>query len=701
MNALLPSVKALVVDDDPTMRFMVATALQQAGWQVCEAVDGAGALTAYADHCPDIVLLDVVMPGLDGFATCARLREMPDARHLPILMMTGLDDEGSIERAYESGATDFITKPLNLSLLTHRVRYMLRAGDTTRQLAASRRRLDASHRLARLGYWVWHVNSGRLQLSSQARDITGLSDMQTQDPLTPLLQYVPAEERAALESWLQSALAGRQPGAISHRMVRATGDTLHLNQQIEAVRDSTGRLLELSGTLQDITPLRRAEEEVERLAFYDQLTALPNRNFFLRSLEAAVNAAERFTRTGALLLVDLDDFKRINDSLGHRIGDALLCAVAQRITHCLRASDLLAVNTDDFSAPTIAHLGGDEFTVLLPEIRSPEGASVVARRIIDSVSDMLHLEAHEVVTTTSIGITVFPQDARSGDELLRNADIALHHAKHNGKNRFTFFDTAMNAAALRRMALEMALRTALERNELQLHYQPQMDLRSNRIVAAEALLRWHTPELGPISPAEFIPVAEDTGLIVPIGAWVLRTACRQARDWIAAGRRLRRIAVNVSVRQFSQPDFVASVVATLRETGLDPAALELEITESVLMIQADSAISTLSALKRIGVQLAIDDFGTGYSSLAYLKQFPIDRLKIDRTFVQGLEKNDQDAAIIKSVIAMARSLNMEVTAEGVELPDQLEFLRGRACDDAQGFLLGRPVPPEQMAALLA
>ncbi|MCB1679695.1 MAG: EAL domain-containing protein [Halioglobus sp.] len=325
----------------------------------------------------------------------------------------------------------------------------------------------------------------------------------------------------------------------------------------------------------------------------------------------------------------------------------------------------------------------------------------MARRIIGAVAESLQLEAHEVVTTSSIGITVFPQDARSADELLRNSDIALQHAKQNGKNGFTFFDAAMNAAALRRMALEMALRAALEKNELQLHYQPQIDLHSNRIIAAEALLRWQTPELGAVSPAEFIPVAEDTGLIVPIGAWVLRTACRQAVDWLADGRPLQRIAVNVSVRQFSQPDFVASVVATLRETGLDPAALELEITESVLMAQADAAVKTLAALKRIGVQLAIDDFGTGYSSLAYLKQFPIDRLKIDRTFVQGLENNVQDAAIVNSVIAMARSLGLEVTAEGVELPDQLAFLRDSACHDAQGFLLGKPVPPEQLSALLA
>ncbi|MCB1679696.1 MAG: response regulator [Halioglobus sp.] len=358
MSTLPADVKALVVDDDPTMRFMVSTALQGAGWTVCEAADGSAGLQAYVDECPDIVLLDVVMPGLDGFATCARLREMPDARHLPVLMMTGLDDEESIERAYQSGATDFITKPLNLSLLTHRARYMLRAGDTTRQLAASQRRLDASQRLARLGYWVWHVESGRMQLSSQARDITGLAGHKSHDPIALLLHYVPQEERSALAAWWEDAMAGHEPDAITHRLVRDSGDILHLNQQVEAVRDRGGKLLELCGTLQDITPLRRAQEEIERLAFYDQLTALPNRNFFLRSLAAAVAATERFERTGALLLVDLDDFKRINDTLGHRIGDALLCAVAQRIKHCLRGSDLVAASVEDGSAPTLAHLGG-------------------------------------------------------------------------------------------------------------------------------------------------------------------------------------------------------------------------------------------------------------------------------------------------------------------------------------------------------
>ncbi len=446
---------------------------------------------------------------------------------------------------------------------------------------------------------------------------------------------------------------------------------------------------------------RQAEEQIRQLAYYDDVTHLPNRAFFKELFSQAIGLARRNQQHLALLFLDLDNFKRINDILGHSIGDLLLIEVAKRLSLSLRATDSITLgrpgqHTDE----SLARFGGDEFTLLLPQIRRGEDAGLVARRVLDALAEPVMLAGHEVIVNGSIGIAVYPEDGQDTETLLKNADMAMYFAKRESGDDFRFFTEAMNTTALKRLTMEKHLRRVLELNELSLHYQPQVDVTSGCISGVEALLRWNNPELGMVSPADFIPLAEETNLIVPIGDWVLRTACAQAKAWRDSGALLPRVAVNVSVRQFAQTGFPAQVERILSETGLEPSALEIEITESVLMKDGEMAITTLRDLKALGIQLAIDDFGTGYSSLAYLKQFPIDRLKIDRTFVCALNSDINDRAIASAIISLAENMNLSVTAEGVETENQLAFLKSRNCNEAQGYYMSRPLPVKEMGEIL-
>jgi predicted signal transduction protein with EAL and GGDEF domain/DNA-binding response OmpR family regulator len=692
-------IRVLIVDDDPITRFMAATALGAIGMQVTEAGEGGQALALLEGQpLPAIVLLDVVMPGMDGFEVCARVRALPGGEHLPILMMTGLNDQASIRRAYEVGATDFVVKPIGLELLGHRVRYMVRAGQAVEQLFHSQRRLAAAQRMARLGHWEWSLERGCIVWSERALEIVG--DEAGQHSLEDFLGRVPADERPRVASWLATLAEIRAPAEMSHRILNAAGEERHLLQFVEPDLDGAGRLLRLYGAVQDITLLRRAEKHIHQLAYYDTLTGLPNRVHFLQQLDKALRGAQRQRRGGALLFLDLDNFKKINDTLGHHHGDLLLQAVAQRLVSSLRTCDLVARGDGGDERDYLARLGGDELTVLLPMLRSSADAGRVAGRILEVLGRPFSLAGHEVVITPSIGITLFPQDGSQAPELLRAGDLAMYHAKRAGKNTFKYFDASLNEAALYRLKLEEGLRQAIKRQELRLYFQPQIDVRSGALRGLEALLRWRSPDLGEVAPAQLIPVAEETGLILPIGAWVMETACRALRRWQGAGCPIQRVAVNVSASQFDSRGFPAQVAQILAATGLDPACLELELTETLLMSQAEDSVRTLRALKDVGVLLAIDDFGTGYSSLSYLKRFPIDRLKIDKSFIHNIEHDKNNAAIVQAVIAMAASMSLEVTAEGVEQSGQLEYLRCRDCNEVQGFLFSRPVPAEEIPDLV-
>jgi diguanylate cyclase (GGDEF)-like protein/PAS domain S-box-containing protein len=462
------------------------------------------------------------------------------------------------------------------------------------------------------------------------------------------------------------------------------------------LRDSDGNVIGVSGIHKDITERKRAEEALvkARDQLYDQahqdtLTGLPNRKLFYDRLSQAASSARRYERSVALLFIDLDRFKVINDTLGHDVGDLLLQAVGKRLTGCVRESD------------TVARLGGDEFSVILPSVVDPQDAVRVGQKIVQALSDPFVLDSHELFVTTSVGISMYPSDGNDMETLVKNADIAMYRAKEQGKGNCQLYTPAMNARAHERLTLETSLRRALEREEFLLHYQPRFDLGTGQIVGMEALLRWNRPGLGLVPPGEFVPLLEETGLIMPVGQWVLHTACVQNKAWLAAGLPRIRVAVNVSTRQFSQEDMPETVARELEEVGLEPNLLELELTESTVMHDAEAAIAMLRALKEVGIQISIDDFGTSYSSLNYLTRFPTDTLKVDQSFVREVTTDPSCAAVTEAIVSLAHMLRMKVTAEGVETKEQLAFLRECECDEVQGYLLSWPLTVEAATELLA
>ncbi len=461
---------------------------------------------------------------------------------------------------------------------------------------------------------------------------------------------------------------------------RKDGSHVWVLENENLIEGPDGRLSIIEGTTIDITERKRAEEQVKHLAFHDPLTNLPNRLLFSDRLTLAVAQAHRHGQRLAVLFLDLDRFKVINDSLGHSVGDELLRQVAERIQEYVREGD------------TVARLGGDEFTLLVPGITAEEDAAKIAKKICDAIHDPFWIDGRELFVTTSMGVAVYPSDGHDAETLVRNADSAMYRAKEQGRDNYQLYTPAMNAKAVERLSLESRLRQAVANDELELHFQPFFDMKTAKVLGAEALLRWRHPELGLIPPGEFIPIAELSGLIVPIGEWVLRTACAEARKWHAKGFPQLTVSVNLSSRQFQQTDLVSQVTSALAETGLEPDKLDLEITESNAMQNAEHSINTLWGLKKQGVRISMDDFGTGYSSLNYLKRFPIDRIKLDQSFVRDLPGDKDDAAIAMAVIAMGRSLELVVIAEGVETAEQLEFLKDRDCDQLQGFLFSRPLP---------
>jgi len=487
--------------------------------------------------------------------------------------------------------------------------------------------------------------------------------------------------------WNAVSTAGFWQGEIWNR--RKSGEIYPELLTISTVKNEQGEIINYVGTFTDITRLKRSQDELERLAHHDPLTGLPNRLLLLSRLDHALERARRHRSTGAVLFLDLDRFKTVNDSLGHPAGDELLNQVARRLRARLRDTD------------TLARLGGDEFVVVLEDVDSPEHAGTVAQTLIERLTESFELEGgHVVYIGTSIGISLFPTDSNVASDLIQQADTALYEAKENGKGIYRFYRAALTDAANARLALEARLRRGMERDEMVVYYQPLIAIAERRLVGVEALLRWQDPAEGLIPPDRFIPLAEETGLIVPLGDWVLRAACRQLQAWRAAGLRIEVVAVNLSPRQFEQPDLAERIGAILAETGLPARHLELEITEGALMKEAEATLEKLAALKALGVRLAIDDFGTGYSSLAYLKRFPIDKLKVDKSFVTDIPNVPADMEITSAIIGLAKNLKLEVLAEGVETSAQLAFLHEKGCDTAQGYLFARPLAAEQLPKTL-
>ena len=458
---------------------------------------------------------------------------------------------------------------------------------------------------------------------------------------------------------------------------------------ISTMKNDRGEINYYVGVFSDISERKAAEERMAYVVLHDFLTNLPNGLLLQDRLAQAISHAGREKHKVAVMCLDLDHFKAINDMLGHLVGDKLLQEVAKRISSVSRASD------------TVSRRGGDEFVIMLPDLETVDDATDIAVKLINAISGLCMIDGNEIKITTSIGISIFPEDGCDGDSLIKYADAAMYHAKKNGRNNYQFFTNEMNQLALERMSIERKLCHAIEQQGFCLHYQPQVNLRSGRIIGVEALLRWSNPEIGMVPPEYFIPIAEETGLIIPIGEWVLREACRQNSEWRMLGLPKITVAVNLSAVQFRQNNFGEMIKEILCEYGLDPSGLELEITESAVMHNAEASIALLLELKAMGLKLAVDDFGTGYSSLSYLKRFPIDKLKIDQSFVRDITVDSDDAVIVSTIINMARTLKLKVIAEGVETAEQLSFLKHQECDEIQGYYFSKPMPPEKINSLLA
>ncbi len=687
----------LVIDDDVGIRDLARHVLTAQGFLIISADNGEQGLQLFQDRKPDIVMLDVMMPGQDGFEVCTALRRLPVGKHTPVLMITSLEDVESIDRAYQAGATDFVTKPFNWPLLCHRLRYMLRASRAMSDLSKSRETLADAQRLAGLSSWEWDLESNIVYWSKEIYARFGVPEDSVNSNSDSFWNLIHPDDRDAVKEAFVAAIKAEKPYNQDYRIVLPNGATQIIHVQGRTEYDGDGRALRMHGTIQDITERKRTEEQIRHLAFYDSLTSLPNRMLFKEQLNQALQSARREERYVSILFLDLDNFKRVNDTLGHTIGDLLLQDVGARLAQCIRAEDSLARSPSAQPNLTVARLGGDEFTVLLGRIANTQDAAKVAQRILDSLAEPIDVDGHELFVSASIGIAVYPFDGEETETLIKNADAAMYHAKSNGRSRYHFYNPSMNASALEKLNLERNLRKALDRGEFVLYFQPLVHGTSGEIIGNEALLRWIHPERGLISPGDFIPLAEETGLIVPIGQWVIETACKQNVEWQKSGLPSVPVMVNLSSVQFHDPKLVLKVKEVLNETGLDPHYLTLELTESMLMQDSEQNITTLLELRRLGVGLAIDDFGTGFSSLNYLKRFPVDHLKIDQSFVRDITQDPGNSAIALAIIALARSLNLGVVAEGVETPEERDFLRSNGSPDMQGFLFCEPQP----AALIA
>jgi diguanylate cyclase (GGDEF)-like protein/PAS domain S-box-containing protein len=555
-------------------------------------------------------------------------------------------------------------------------------------------RLSLATAVAKVGVWDWDVASNIFTWDGTMFEIYGF-------PATPSTSYekwsasIHPEDLPAVESTLRKVISEKGQGAAEFRIVLADGAVRNISSAERVVLDDGANVSRVIGVNMDVTErksteeaLKNSEAQMAHSAQHDFLTGLPNRMLLNDRVGQAITLAPRHMKKIAVLFLDLDGFKHINDSLGHPIGDKLLQSIAKRLVNCVRATD------------TVSRQGGDEFVVLLSEMERPEDAAITARRMLQTVAQTHSILQHDLHITTSIGVGVYPDDGQDAETLIQNADTAMYQAKENGRQSYRFFKPAMNARAVERQTIEEDLRRALERHEFALQYQPKINLNTGEITGAEALIRWTHPTRGAVPPGQFIPVAEDSGLILPIGNWVLHEACKQARVWIDAGLPLGRMAVNISAMQFRGERFLQGVFAILQETGLDPSFLELELTETVLMKRAESTESILKALRAKGVQVAVDDFGTGYSSLSYLRKFPIDALKIDQSFVRQITTSPDETSIVTAIISMGRSLKLRIVAEGVETERELAFLQAHQCDEAQGYYFSRPVLPNRFAKLL-
>ena len=559
--------------------------------------------------------------------------------------------------------------------------------------------LARAQRIARVGSWEWDRAASSLFWSSEAYRTLGVNAAQFCPRLATIQSLVHTDDRRAFRRWMIKLARGAPLEGLDIRILAAGTELRHVHVLGETLRDSTGSIVGAAGTIQDATERTRAIQRIHRLAYFDVLTELPNRSRFHEKLAETLDLAKRGGNTFAMMFLDLDQFKRINDTLGHSVGDDLLRIVAQRLTRSMRPEDIAALTQGGATERNVCRQGGDEFIVLLNGVATEQEAARAASRLLATLAQPIALGGQDIFVSASIGIVFYPRDGEDLETLLKNADVAMYHAKAQGRNRFFFYQDSMRAASAQRLLID-DLRKALEEEQFELYYQPQIEVPTGRIVGIEALIRWHHPTLGLLTPTHFIGVAEEAGLIMAIWEWVLVAALIQHNAWLEQGLPAMTIGVNLSGIQFNDPNLAEHVREIARVVGFPLDHLELEVTESMLLVDFEAALKTLTELRAMGVKIAIDDFGTGYSSLSYLRRLPLDKLKLDQSFTRDAQQNEGDVAITRAIIAMAQSLKLAVVAEGVETQAQIDLLMSLGCTTVQGFLLGRPLPAMETAQLL-
>ncbi len=679
----------LIIEDDELAADMLRELLCGPRSRFACQVAGtlAEGLAALRSKSFDVVLLDLGLPDSSGIETAATLRRA--FSEVPIIVLTGLADEGMALNALRIDIQDYIVKgQISGSVISRSIRYAIERKKVADALRESEEKFRAFFESAAVGTALVDVKSGRfLQVNDRLCQITGYDRSE-------LLARTPGEitesmDRERDRELFDALIAGRTSEySVEKRYRRKNGTIVWVQVAVTVTRDSEGRPFQLIGLVEDIDKRKRLEQEIRQMALHDPLTGLPNRRLLQEVANVELAQARRNGKKIAVLFLDLDRFKEINDTLGHETGDRLLKETAIRLKSVVRTSD------------TVARIGGDEFNVLLPDIAHPEYSSEAAQKILNEIRKPFRLNGHELIISTSIGISVFPDDSEDFPALLRYADIAMYYAKEHGRNRYQFYSPVITTRWHERLDIKNSLRRALENGEFILYFQPLINIETDRPVSIEALLRWRHPERGLLLPGQFFGAADDIGLMGEIDEWVLKAVSGHIRTWQEQGIPHPCVTVNVSARQFQSRTLIGQISRLLDDTGLRPGCLEIDITETTAMRNLQHVIARVRELMKLGVQVSIDDFGTGFFSLNHLKRLPIRKLKIDRSFVRDLETNSDDRAIVTAVLVLAHAMNLKVVAEGVEGMNQLEFLRGLHCDEAQGFFLGAPMPAEKIRELV-
>lgn len=689
----------LIVDDEPHVCKLLQILLQNQGYQTLTASSGEEALLMVAQQPPDLILLDIMMPGMDGFEVARRLKTDKATSNIPIIMLSALGEHSARISGLEAGAEDFLSKPVESAELWLRVRNLLRLkafGDylkshslmleeqlqqRTIDLERFRSAMDAS------GDAIFLINRSTMRLIEFNRRACQVLGYTTEELLSKAPADLSEDSTEELEVLYDQIIAGRGPIEATETQIRCK-DGSFLPVEIHRQAYKTGDDWIIVGIARDITQRKENDQRMLKMAHYDTLTGLPNRKLFFTTLQMGLTQASLSHWQLAVVTVDLDDFSSVNETWGHLLGDRMLAELGQRLTNCLNVSD------------TLGRMDGDEFALILMIREGQVDPLQTVERIRETLREPFQLGGQSTAMTASIGIALYPDDGDDAHGLIKHANTAMHRAKKIGRDTYRFYTAQMNEEASARQTMETALREAVKQQAFELFYQPKIGLADGRVCGLEALLRWPRPGQANVSPAVFVPILESLGLITQVGNWVITRVCKQIADWQGAGKGAFQVAVNVSGQQIIEGDLIASIRQALIDHQIEPRWLEIELTESSLMENTAHTIASLQTLQQLGVKVSIDDFGTGYSSLAYLRRFPIDKLKIDIAFIREVTSNPQDAAIARTIIELAHSLNLQVVAEGVETPEQLAFLTANGCDQVQGYLFSRPLPVTELESFL-